>query len=134
MKVQAQNTGVEDSVILHQLAHLQIKDLHARVLLSDCDRIVVLVPAQLVAVALLVFECMNQLASFHVENSQCFVLGARRDQLIIRRKAGATDPVSMGSVRADEIAMRQTKHFDCLVITSCYQSKKTILYFWRLQK
>lgn len=83
MKVQRVDAGVKDSVILNEFAHLQVVELHARILLSDRDDVVVVMPAQLVAEAFLVFECVDELASLSVEDSQGLVFGARSDHSVV---------------------------------------------------
>lgn len=116
MEVQTGNASIEDSVILNQLAHLEIEDLDARVFLCDGNEIAVSVPAQLVAVAPLVLECVDEIAGFDVENSQRLVLGARCDHSIVGRETSAADPVGVTCEGADEVAMRQAPHLDRLIV------------------
>lgn len=84
MEVAARHTSVEDSIVLNQLAHFEIKNLHSGVLLCHRDQVAVFVPTQLVPEAFFIFERVNLLAGFEVENLQCFVLGTACNHFVIR--------------------------------------------------
>lgn len=122
VEVEAVDAGVEDPVILDQLAHLQVENLHARVLLRHGDDVVVAVPAQLVSEAFLVLKRVDQLARFDVEDFQRFVLGGRCDHLVVGREASAADPVGVTGEGGDEVALGESEHLDGFIFARGYQT------------
>lgn len=121
MEVQRIDGGVEDSVILDQSARFQVEDLDATILLSNRDDVVVTVPAQLIAEALLVLERVDQLSSLGIVNLQRPVLSARSDHFVVGRETSAADPVSVAGVGVHEVAVGKSEHFDGLVVARCNQ-------------
>lgn len=116
MKVQRIHGRIVNSVILNQSTRFQVKDLDSAVLLSHRYDVVVAMPAQLVAEAFLVFESVNELASFGIENLHSSIFSTRGNHFVVGRQASASDPVGVPGIGVHEVAVREPEHFDGLVV------------------